>query len=322
MKRGGTILVTGAAGLVGNRIYELLVEDGRRVLPVDQVPATSEGRPITRVGLTDIHRLHSIMHQEPITGIIHCGACSGPMLSTDNPTSIVDVNIVGTANMLELARVYGGIRVVNCSSISAYGPVAGNEIPEDIPLRPTTVYAASKAGGEHLAGSYAAQYGVDAVSIRLGWVFGSRRTTDCVIRETILNALSGLPTTLMGGNEAYRQYLYVDDAARALILAMDAASIGKIAYNVTGNSYITIAEMAQTIRSFLPEADIAISEDVGPYEEAQGRFSGLNAASDPGYLPKISFSEGVRRYIEWLSARSFDARANAYLPGKGAPEII
>jgi UDP-glucuronate 4-epimerase len=303
MKRDGTILVTGAAGLIGNRICELLIGHGRRVLPVDQVSATSEGRPITRVGLTDIHRLHSIMRQEQISGIIHCGAYSGPMLSADNPTSIVDVNIVGTANILELARVYGGIRVVNCSSISAYGPVGGNEISEDIPLRPTTVYAASKAAGEHLASSYAAQYGVDAVSIRLGWVFGPRRTTDCVIREMILNALSGRSTTLRGGKEVYRQYLYVDDAARALILAMDAASIGRTAYNVTGNSYITLSEMAQTVRSFLPGADISLSADVGAYEEPQGRFSGQNAANDFGYLPEISFSEGVHRYIDWLSAR-------------------
>jgi UDP-glucuronate 4-epimerase len=303
MKRDGTILVTGAAGLVGNRVCELLLEDERRVLPIDQVSATSEGRLITRVGLTDIHRLHSVMRQQPISGIIHCGAYSGPMLSADNPTSIVDVNIVGTANVLELARVYGGIRVVNCSSISAYGPAAGDEISEDRPLYPTTVYAASKAAGEHLASSYAAQYGVDALSIRLGWVFGPRRTTDCMIREMILNGLAGRATTLQGGKDAYRQYLYVDDAARALILAMDASSISRNAYNVTGNSYITISEIAQTVRSFIPGADISVSADAGPYEERQGRFSCRNAANDLGYLPGISFSEGVRRYIGWLSSR-------------------
>jgi UDP-glucuronate 4-epimerase len=303
MKRDGTILVTGAAGLVGNRICELLCEDERPVLPVDRVSGASEGRPITRAGLTDIHRLHSIMRQEPISGIIHCGAYSGPMLSADNPTSMVDVNIVGTANILELARVYGGIRVVNCSSISAYGPVAGDEISEDVPLHPTTVYAASKAAGEHLASSYAAQYGVDAVSLRLGWIFGPRRTTDCMIREMIVNALAGRRTTLQGGTDAFRQYLYVDDAARALILAMDASSVGRTAYNVTGNSYLTLSEIAQTIRSFIPGADISMSADIAPYEEPQGQFSCRNAADDLGYLPEVSFSEGVRRYIGWLSAR-------------------
>lgn len=303
MNKDKSILVTGAGGLIGNRVRLYLEEQGRTVVPIDQVSATEEGRPLIRVGLNEVHRLHAVMRDHDVGGIVHCAAFSGPMVSADNPTAMVDVNIVGTANMLELARIYGDIRVVNCSSSTAYGPAAGEDISEDTPLSPTTVYAATKAAGEHLAGSYFAQFGVDAVSIRLGWVFGPRRTTDCIIKDMIVGALLGRKTTVDLDPETYRQYMYVDDAARALIAALDAPAFSRRVYNATGDSHLTVAQVADAVRAALPSADIEVAAATMPDDDVQGRFSCANAARDLGYVADVSFEEGLRRYSDWLASK-------------------
>jgi UDP-glucuronate 4-epimerase len=137
-----TILVTGAAGLLGNAVRILLETSGQWVLPIDRVPQTEEGRQIIACDLSDVHRLHALAVENRITGIIHCGAHSGPMVARDNPYSMVQVNIVGTANVLEIARIHGA-RFVFCSSTSAYGNTPEGLVPEDVPLVPTSVYGAS-----------------------------------------------------------------------------------------------------------------------------------------------------------------------------------
>lgn len=117
----GSILVTGAAGLVGNAVCALLEESGQEVILIDLVSETEEGRKIIRCDVTDVHRLHEIVHGKSLGGVVHCGARSGPMLARDNPSMMIGINIVGTANVLELAWVYSASRFAFCPSTSAYG---------------------------------------------------------------------------------------------------------------------------------------------------------------------------------------------------------
>jgi hypothetical protein len=91
----------------------------------------------------------------------------------------------GTANVLEVARVHKTTRFVYCSSTSAYGPTPPEPVPEDVTMRPSTVYGASKVASEQLVRTYASQYCLNGTSLRLSWVYGPRRTTDCVIRTMI-----------------------------------------------------------------------------------------------------------------------------------------
>ena len=100
-----TILVTGASGLLGNAVRVLLESGGRKVLPIDRTPGAVDGREVTVCDLGDVHRLHALAVENRIVGIVHCGAHSGPMVARDNPNSMVQVNIVGTANVLEIARI-------------------------------------------------------------------------------------------------------------------------------------------------------------------------------------------------------------------------
>jgi nucleoside-diphosphate-sugar epimerase len=298
-----TILVTGAAGLLGNAVRNLLETSGQRVLPIDRIPRTEEGRPIIACDLTDVHRLHALALENRITGIVHCGAHSGPMVARDNPHSMVQVNIVGTANVLEIARIHGA-RFVFCSSTSAYGNTPEGLVPEDVPLFPTSVYGASKVAGEQLVSAYGRQYGVDGVSLRLSWVYGPRRTTDCIVRTMIEDALAGRPTRKPFGRGFHRQFIHVEDAARALVTALRTPNLPRQTYNVTGGTYLTLGEIGDIVRRVLPQAVIELGEGPDPVDDMQHRFDISAVERDLRFRPEISLEQGVRAYAAWLQSRT------------------
>jgi UDP-glucuronate 4-epimerase len=206
--------------------------------------------------------------------------------------------------MLELARVHGASRFVFCSSTSAvgrtpeHGPVA-----EDVPLFPSTLYGASKVAGEQMVATYAQQYGLDGVSLRISWVFGPRRTTDCMIRTMIVDAIAGRTTTAPFGRDFPRQYIYVDDAARALVLALDTPELPRRVYTVTGGTHLTLGEIGGVVSSVLPQARMDLGAGPDPVDDLQQRFDISAAERDLGYRPEVSLEDGVRAYAEWLKAR-------------------
>ena len=300
----GCVLVTGAAGLVGHAVRMMIEKADRRVVAIDRMGAKGDGRDVTECDVTDIHGLHNIARRNDISGIIHCGAFSGPMVAADSPAQMVQVNIVGTANILELARMSEGTRVVFCSSTSAYGPTPPGPVPEDVALKPSTVYGASKAASEHLVHSYAQQHHVDGVSLRLSWIYGPRRTTSCTIRTMITDALEGRPTRLPFGRDFPRQYIHIDDAAHALVTALDKPGLPRSTYTVTGDTWMTLGEIAGVVRKVMPEADIEVADGPDPVDDRQERFDISAATRDLGYHPKVSLEDGIRAYREWLQARA------------------
>ena len=297
------VMVTGAAGLIGNAVRTKLESSGRIVVPIDLIGSTEEGKPIIVCDVGDIHRLHAVARDHSLAGIIHCGAHSGPMVARDNPYSMVQVNIVGTANILELARLLGA-RVVYCSSTSVYGSTPRAEpVPEDVALFPVSVYGASKVAGEQLVSTYASQFKVDGVSLRLSWVYGPRRKTDCVVRTMIVDALTGRPTRIPYGQGFHRQYIYVDDVAEALVAALDRPNPPRRIYTVTGGSYQTFDELADTMKRIFPNAEIELGPGPDPDDGVQPPFDISAAARDLGFRPRLTFEDGVRKYAEWLKQR-------------------
>jgi nucleoside-diphosphate-sugar epimerase len=303
------VLITGAGGLVGHALRQRLEADGVAVVPIDRIARTADGIELVECDVTDIHRLHAVIHRHAVTEIVHCGGFSGPMVARDNPYAIVQVNIVGTANVLEAARIRGLRRVVFCSSTSAYGDTPDGPVPEDVPMRPTSVYGASKAAGEQLVAAYARQHGLDGVSLRLSWVYGPRRTTDCFIRTMIEDALAGRPTVLPWGRDFHRQYIHVDDAADALARALDAPSLPRRAYNVTGGTYLTLGEIADVLRRVLPTADVRLGTGPDPVDDVQRQFDITAARRELGYTPAHDLEDGIRSYASWLRARTGQAPA-------------
>ncbi|WP_285295757.1 NAD-dependent epimerase/dehydratase family protein [Aureimonas altamirensis] len=300
----GTILVTGASGLIGQRLLSRLLNDGRAAVGIDLSRKPGQ-RPVEIADVADIHRLHAIAAKANATSIVHCGAVSGPMVLIDNPYGIVQANVVGTANMLELARIRGMRRFVFCSSTSAYGPTPDPEpgsptVSEDAPLRPSSVYGATKVAGEQLLAGYRRQHGLDGVAVRLSWVYGPGRTTDCVIRTMIEDAQAGRSTRLPYGGGFPRQFIHVDDAVDALLAAHDAPSCPRSVYNATGGSFLTIDAIAALVSSMLEHARITVADGPDPLDDYQHRFDITTIAEDLDFVPSRTLEAGISAYADWL----------------------
>ncbi len=294
-----TVLLTGASGLIGRYVHRMLRERGGKVVAIDRIA----GDDVLACDLSEVHRLHELGSEA--AAIVHCGAISGPMVARDNPYLIVQSNIVGTANILELARIKAMRRVVYCSSVSAFGntPAGLDLVPEDVVLKPTSVYGASKAAGEQLLEGYRLQHGVDGVSLRPGWVYGPGRTTDCAIRTMIEDAQAGRPTSFPFGRDFHRQYVHVQDVADAILLALDAKDLPRRSYTINGGTYLTLGEVAAIVAKVLPSARIEMGPGGDPIDDVQARFDLSAAERDLGFRPRIGLEEGIRSYAGWLAAR-------------------
>ncbi|WP_244831169.1 NAD(P)-dependent oxidoreductase [Caballeronia sp. TF1N1] len=298
------IIVTGAAGLVGRAVVRLLNARGDEVVAMDRSGGLRiDDVTVAECDLRHVHGLHALA-RGGVSGVIHCGAFSGPMVARDNPAAMFDVNIGGTANMLEIARIHGARRFVYCSSTSAYGDTPPGPVPEDVVLAPASLYGASKVCGEQLVSAYARQYGVDGVSLRLSWVYGPHRTTDCMIRRMLTDAMAKQPTRVPFGLDFHRQYIHVDDAAAALVAALDAPSLPRRTYNITGGVRATLGEVADIVRRVMPGADIELAPGPDPLDENQERFDISAAATDLGYRPRLDLEAGIRAYAQWLAETS------------------
>jgi UDP-glucuronate 4-epimerase len=301
----GAILVTGAAGLVGHAVRLRLEAAGHRVLATDRRAGSVAGRPILAADVTDPHALDTLALREPIVGVVHCGAVSGPMLSADDPARIIAINIGGAATLLELARRIGRVRFVFASSTAAVGPTPPglSPVPAAIPLNPSTVYGATKAAGEALVAAYARQHAVDGVSLRLAWVYGPRRTTPCSIQRMLTDALAGRTTILAATPQTRRQYVHVDDAAEALVRALETPQLPQRAYTITGGTSLTLSAIVDQVRAAMPAARI-VHGGGDPDDEPQEVFDISDSARDFGYLPRVSLAEGIADYVDRLRAEN------------------
>ena len=301
-----TILVTGGSGLIGQRLLHRLRAAGRPCLGIDII-RKPQGEAVEIADLDDVHALHRLTRAHGVGSIIHCGGISGPMVMIDNPHAIIRTNVGGTANMLEVARLHGLRRLVFCSSTSAYGPTmppsAVGGIPEDVPLRPGSVYASTKAAAEALLVGYRTQHALDAVAIRLSWVYGPGRTTDCVIRTMVEGWIEGRPVRLPYGGDFPRQFIHVDDAVDALLAAHDAPACPRAVYTATGDSFLTIGEIAAVASACLPGAVLTVEDGPDPLDDVQHRFDISAIRRDLGFAPRRSLAEGIADYAAWLRER-------------------
>src|ERR1700733_7746067 len=209
------ILLTGAAGLIGMALSPALIARGHRVVRIDITDFGRNDRTLRLVSLDDRTALEGLIRDHGIDAIIHCGAISGPMLAKGEPLKLVAANIDATALLLDLARVHAMRRFVFCSSISVYGDAGSAPITEATPLRPTSVYGASKVACEQLIQGFAAEYGVDGVSLRIGRVYGPYRRANCYLGALIRDASAGRETEIPCDPAFIYHYVYADDVAGA-----------------------------------------------------------------------------------------------------------
>ncbi|WP_158291988.1 NAD-dependent epimerase/dehydratase family protein [Paracraurococcus ruber] len=303
MAASGAVLVTGAAGLIGRRAAERLLASGRPVLATDRIAPPGLPFEVVPAELTDTARLAALVARG-VAAILHCGGISGQMLAKDHPAGIFAANAAGTVTLLELARIFRVPRFVFCSSVHAYGdtPAGMDPVTEAAPLLARDAYGASKAAAEAALRAYAAEHGVAACALRLGWVYGPRRTTPSLTARMVRDAARGMPETAVDHDGSFPvPLLHVEDAVSALLAALDAPDIAGLACNIVGGPSLPVTGIAARITALRPGWRARFTPGHRLAEYRQGDFSIAAARAALGWTPQVTPEAGLAAYLDWLS---------------------
>lgn len=287
-----SVLVTGASGFLGRHLVDAL-----RAAGVDVIGAADTVGDFFDV--TDPHQVHQVFARFQPEAVVHLGGVSGPMVSRERPWSIVDVNIGGTANLLEAARITGTRRFVLASSNAVYGDNPGPLDEQVTVLKPSSVYGATKVAAEHLVAVYGSRYGLSTCSLRICAVYGPGRSTHCIIGSFIRDALACRVSRVPFGADLVRQYVYIDDVVRSVLGAVTAGpELDGQSINVSGGEVLLVGEIADIVTGLLPEARIEFGHGPDPDDDdIQGPFVLTRAKELLGFEPLVGLREGISRYV-------------------------
>jgi nucleoside-diphosphate-sugar epimerase len=313
-----TTLVIGA-GLIGSQVARILTERGETPVLMDvaaQKDAMGQIVDLAKVTLVagDVLRPLSIVEalkSHGISKIAHTAA--NPLLTLGaqrEPYSAINLNIMGTVNVLEAARILGIKRVVVSSSSVLNHYLAGGEDggsygkEESFP-RPTTFYSATKQAVESLGLNYAKWCGIAFAGLRYGAAFGPWSGAggggpSNVMREAIRNALAGKEALLPPGA---MEWVYSKDAARATVMALDAKDLGTRIFNVTMGAVSTPAETAEALRAVVPGAKVKFEAPASTAISLANRSEHADlsrAKKYLGYEPAFPLREAVKDMVGWM----------------------
>nr|WP_286198789.1 NAD(P)-dependent oxidoreductase [Mesorhizobium sp. BR1-1-16] len=288
--------MTGAAGLIGMALRPLLAARGHEVLPIDITDFGRDDPELRLVWLDDRPALEALIAGAGIEAIVHCGAISGPMLAKGEPLKLVSANIDATALLLELARRNAMRRFVFCSSISVYGSVGDGLITETTPLRPTSIYGATKVACEQLIQGFAAEYGLDGVSLRIARVYGPYRRANCYLGSLIRDAERGEETTIPCDPAFAYHYVYVDDVAAAIAAALESNDLPHREYNISAGAALTMPEIVEAARIAIPQLRAQLVPGRDDVPDIQQAFDITRAAADIGWRPDFDIARGITAY--------------------------
>ena len=213
----GHLLITGGSGFIGSHLTSLALEHSQSVTVIDLQP---ESNPFARHLVGDISDRNLLMSLVPrrIDTIIHLAARTSVLQSIKDPQGVFDTNVLGTQNLLEVARDRGSSRILLASTNAVVGNFTDDRITETTPLRPMTPYGSTKAAAEVLSNAYSASYGVVATQLRLTNVYGEGMAKkDSIVPRLMRAALGMSHFSVYGDGEQYRDHVYVNDVAMAFV---------------------------------------------------------------------------------------------------------
>lgn len=308
------ILVTGAAGFIGQKVSEFLLNDGIEVIGVDNLCETYdvrlkewrlsqlENQPgfyFRRVDICDSDMLREAFNEStPLDGVIHLAARAGVRQSLENPAAFIQTNITGTMNLLECCRQFEVPKFVLASTSSIYGANAPLPTPETAdsshPLQP---YAASKKAAEVLCHSYHHNYGLDVTVFRYFTVYGPAARPDMAMFRFTQWIAEDRPLRLNGDGTQLRGFTYVDDIARGTILGLK--PLGYDVINLGGHEELRMLDLIHLMESLLQKKARIVTL---PFNQADMRTNLADitrARQALGWEPLVSVQEGVRNLVEW-----------------------
>lgn len=318
MNRPARVLVTGGAGFIGSRLVDRLLSEGRRVVVLDSFDpfypeaqkrenlagATgSEAFRLERGDIRDAGLLARLVAEERFEAVVHLAARAGVRPSLVEPAEFTDVNVTGTARVLEACVASEVPHLVFASSSSVYGEREGGPFREsDAVERPVSPYAATKRAGELLAHAFHATQGPSVTCARIFTAFGPRQRPDLAIRRFAERMLRRQPIPLFGDGSSLRDFTYVDDLVDGLVRALD-RPLGFAILNLGAGRTVSLREVIEALEKALGvEARI---EHLPPQAGDVSRtWACIGAAREAlGYAPGTSFEEGLARFVDWLRAR-------------------
>ena len=296
------VLVTGGSGFIGSHVLDRLAAHGHVPRNFDLVQSQHhDGGIETVIGdLLDVDAVRGAVRG--CDAIVHLAAVADVNDVVADPARAELVNDRGTGVLLEAARAEEISRVLYASTAWVYGDANGSgPVDEDshLPL-PRHLYTATKLAGEMYCTSYAELWGLEHTILRFGIPYGPRARPATVVAAFVERARAGKPMTITGDGAQSRRFVYVEDLADGVVAALTPNAAGRI-YNLVGDESVTVREIADTVRELVADVAIVHVED-RPGDLRPADISGARAAQELGWQPVTPFAEGVRRYVDWVTA--------------------
>lgn len=300
------IAVTGGAGFIGSNLAQALAEKNEVIVIDDLSTGKLENLAgikarLVEGSITDLQLLKRTF--EDVDYVFHLAAIASVQKSVEDPIYANQVNASGTLNALLAARDAGVKRIIFASSSAIYGDDQQLPKREDMVPRPCSPYAVAKLAGEHYARIFQELYGLQATSLRFFNVFGPKQDPSSeysgVISRFIAAALDGRESTIYGDGEQTRDFVYVADVVRALILAASSSKTG--IFNVARGESVSLNRLLQMIGK---AAGIEAEAKYGPPRPGDIKHSlaDVRAGQLIGYSPQWSVEEGLRETVRWFRA--------------------
>lgn len=304
------IVVTGGTGWLGGAITKALLSRGHAVVAADVAihpnflafADRQSGLTTASVDLADAAKIAALLQDAKPDAIIHCAAIVGVANCAVDPAKAYRVNVEGSLNLYEAARMAGIKRVINVSTEETYGDFQSPVIGEDHPQNPTSVYGATKLASEQIGRVYARQYGMECINVRTCWVYGPDLPRPRMPKTYIDAALKGETLHIPTGGDLAVDQVYIDDTVQGIVLALEKEHHRFDAYNVATGEAPTVSEVARIVNKVIPGADIRV--DGGTYYPVEGIVSAVKGALDIsrargelGYAPQFGIQKGIETMI-------------------------
>ncbi|MBT9591765.1 MAG: dTDP-glucose 4,6-dehydratase [Thiobacillus sp.] len=323
------ILVTGGAGFIGSAVVrQFIAETDVTVINVDKLTYAGNldslpglmGHPrhiFEQVDICDAKELARVFAQHQPDGVMHLAAESHVDRSIDGPAAFIETNILGTYTLLEAARGYwsslpperrDGFRFHHISTDEVYGSLGESGLfTEETPYAPNSPYSASKASSDHLVRAWHHTYGMPVVTTNCSNNYGPYHFPEKLIPLMILNALEGKPLPIYGKGDNVRDWLYVDDHARALRLVLAKGKPGET-YNIGGHNERTNLQVVNAICALLDElaprstgtyaSQFSYVQDRPGHDKRYAIDAG-KIERELGWKPQETFESGLRKTVQW-----------------------